>query len=77
MIPVEWTDLAVSVHPREVPASSVTSTLGSLEDLLRARAIADALLSRRTTFNNANANATASKESVIAKESHPLRSSSP
>jgi len=76
MIPVEWTDFAIPAQPKQAPSAHTTPTLGSLEDLLHARAIVDALLSRLTAFNSENAKSTASKESTIAKESNPLRSAS-
>lgn len=72
MIPAEWTDLATSAasKPDTVP------TLASLEDLLHTRAVVDALLSRLPALHIENRNRTAGKESTIAKESEPLRSSS-
>ena len=41
MIPVEWTDYASVSQPRQA-----VSVLGSIEDLLHARDITDALLNR-------------------------------
>ena len=72
MIPVEWTDLATPAasKPDTVP------TLASLEDLLHTRAVVDALFSRLPAFHIENRNRAAGKESTIAKESEPLRSSS-
>lgn len=77
MIPVEWTDFAIPAQPKQAPSAQTMPTLGSLADLLQARAVVDALLSRLAAFNSENAKPTASKESDIAKEPDPLRSSSP
>jgi hypothetical protein len=52
--------------------------LGSLEDLLHARAVVDALLSRLAALKSENGNSPEIKESLFArKKSEPLRSSSP
>ncbi len=46
LIPVDWTDLASPAQPQQVRSAQTAATLGSLEDLLHARALVDALLSR-------------------------------
>jgi len=74
MIPAEWTDFALPAQlerPTVVPAPP-PPTLGSLEDLLHARAVVDALLSRLAAVANTDSN----KESSIArKKPKPVRSS--
>jgi hypothetical protein len=77
MIPVEWTDFAIATHSKQATAAQTMPTLGSLADLLHARAVVDALLSRLAAVNSENSKAAASKESTIAKEPESLRSSSP
>ena len=76
LIPAEWTDLASAVQlPRALRAHTAT-TLGSLEDLLHARAVVDALLSRLAVPTSETGNSPARKESHIAREkSDPVRSS--
>ena len=77
LIPVDWTDLASPAQPQQV-RSAQTATLGTLEDLLHARALVDALLSRLAALQSENRNSPATKESPIArKQSEPLRSASP
>jgi len=72
MIPAESTDFALPTQPERDPAAPRAQTLGSLEDLLHARAVVDALLSRLAAV----ANEDATKESPIArKKSEPIRSS--
>jgi len=72
MIPAEWTDFALPTHPERTPAAPTAPTFGSLEDLLHARAVVDALLSRLAAV----ANEDGTKESPIArKKSEPVRSS--
>jgi len=73
LIPADWTDL-VSAGRRAV--SMQTATLGSLEDLLHARAVVDALLSRLAAPESENANSAAKKEGSLATKSEPLRPSS-
>ena len=53
LIPKEWTDLAV---PRQEapPQAKPTAHLGSINDLLHARAVVDALLSRRNPDNGSD-----------------------
>ena len=78
LIPVDWTDLASPAQPQQVRSAQTAPTLGSLEDLLHARALVDALLSRLAALQSENRNSPATKESPIArKQSEPLRSASP
>ena len=79
MVPAEWTDFALPTQPERTSSAvpSVALTVGTLEDLLHARAVVDALLSRLAALNSETRQAPARKESPIArKESEPLRSSS-
>ena len=77
LIPVDWTDLAAPAQPQQVRSAQTAATLGSVEDLLHARAVVDALLSRLAARQSENGNSPATKESPIAsKQSEPLRSSS-
>jgi len=46
MIPANWTDLASEAQPQKSLPAQTAETLGSLQDLLHARAVVDALLSR-------------------------------
>ena len=71
LIPADWTDL----DPLSAPTKT---TLGSLEHLLHARAIADALLGRLAPATiSEDGNIATTKESALAsKKSEPLRSSS-
>jgi hypothetical protein len=46
MIPAEWTDYASVSQPRQAVSEQNRAVLGSIEDLLHARAITDALLNR-------------------------------
>jgi len=73
LIPAEWTDLAST--PSQHALSTHTATLCSLEDLLHARAVVDALLSRLAVPESENANS-ATKEGTLATKSEPLRPSS-
>jgi len=77
MIPVEWTDLTIPAQSKAALSAPTTPALGTLDSLLHARAVVDALLSRLAAFNSENKKPTASKESAIGKESDPLRSSPP
>jgi len=74
LILADWTDLG-SAARRAV--SKQTATLGSLEDLLHARAVADALLSRLAAPERENANSATKKEGSLATKSESLRPSSP
>src|SRR5215469_3831710 len=73
LIPAVWTDLALPIQLGSPPR---TPTLGSLEDLLHARAVVDALLGRLAPATREDGNCPAKKESALArKKSKPLRSS--
>ena len=73
LIPADWTDLASPTQSIGTPA---TTTLGSLEDLLHARALVDALLGRLAPVTSEDGISTTTKESVRARnKSKPLRSS--
>ena len=77
LIPVDWTDLASPAQPQRVRSAQTAATLGSVEDLLHARAVIDALLIRLAALQSENGNSPATKERPIArKQSEPLRSSS-
>jgi len=74
MVPAEWTDFALTTQPERTSSTvpSVALTVGTLEDLLHARAVVDALLSRIAGV----ANQDPAQESPIArKQSEPVRSS--
>ena len=71
LIPADWTDLALPAQ-----LSSKPTTLGSLQDLLHARAVVDALLGRLAPATNESGRSPATKESRLARrKSEPLRSS--
>src|ERR1035437_5700575 len=77
MIPANWTDLASAVQPQKPLPAQTAEKLGSLQDLLHARAVVDALLSRIVAPASEAGNSPARKESPVAREiSNPLRSSS-
>jgi hypothetical protein len=67
LIPVDWTDLASPAQPQQVRSTQTAATLGSLEDLLHARAVVDALLNRLAALQGENGNSPAAKESPIAR----------
>jgi len=74
LIPADWTDLASPIQT--FSAATATATLGSLENLLRARAVVDALLGRLAPVPGEDGNSTTTKESAWArKKPKPLRSS--
>ena len=60
MIPAEWTDFVSATHPQRPVSVQAYEMLGSIEDLLHARAITDALLNRFA----------ASTSEAVEKESH-------
>jgi predicted DNA-binding transcriptional regulator AlpA len=64
LIPAEWTNLASPAQP----LSTVATTLGSLEDLLHARAVIDALLRRLAPATREDGNSPATKESTLARK---------
>ena len=73
LIPADWTDLAAPTQSIGTPAAT---TLGSLENLLHARAVVDALLFRLAPVIGEDGNSTTTKESACArKKPKPLRSS--
>ena len=73
LIPADWTDLASPTPSIGTPAATI---LGSLEHLLHARAIVDALFGRLAPVTSEDGNSTTTKESASArKKSKPLRSS--
>src|SRR5215813_10263609 len=70
LIPADWTDLA---SPKPSGCASAATTLGSLETLLHARAVVDALLARLASEDG---NSATTKESASARKNQkPLRSS--
>ena len=72
LIPADWTDLTSSTQSLSAP---LATTLGSLEELLHARAIVDALLGRLAPVAGEDGNSVTTKESTSArKKSKPLRS---
>jgi len=74
LIPADWTDLASPIQTFSAPAA--TATLGSLENLLHARAVVDALLGRLAPVTREDGDSTTTKESACAgTKSKPLRSS--
>jgi hypothetical protein len=76
LIPADWTDLASAKQSKRPFSAQTAATLGSLEDLLHARAVVDALLSRLAVPTSETRNTPARKESHIAREkSDPVRSS--
>jgi hypothetical protein len=74
-IPADWTDLASAAQPPHA-VSPQTATLGSLEDLLHACAVVDALLSRLAAPESENASSAAKEEGILATKSESLRPSS-
>ena len=77
LIPAEWTDFASRTQAQPTVLTPA-ATLGSLEDLLHARAIVDALLSRLPALQRENKKLPATKESPIARsKSEPVRSAAP
>ncbi len=75
-IPADWTDLASAAQPRHA-VSPQTATLGSPQDLLHARVVVDALLSRLAVPESENARSAAKQEGTLATKSESLRPSSP
>jgi len=77
MIPADWTDLGAAAQPQKSLPAQTASTLGSLQDLLHARVVVDALLSRIVAPACEAGDSPARKESPIAREiSNSLRSAS-
>lgn len=75
LIPADWTDLAPIARPHRA-VSVQTVTLGSLEDLLHARAVVDALLNRLAAPASEKASSAAKKEGPLETKSESLRPSS-
>jgi hypothetical protein len=71
LIPADWTDYAFVTRPRQ--ALHATATLGSVQDLLHARAITDALLNRLATIKS---EAAEEESSLARKPPESLRSAS-
>lgn len=73
MIPAEWTSFSSVARPPQAVSVDARATLGSVEDLLHARAITDALLNRLAAIKSE----AAEKESPLARKlSKSLRSAS-
>jgi hypothetical protein len=68
LIPADWTDLASTTKPRSAPTAT---TLGSLENLLHARAVVDALFGRLAPVTEGGNFAT-TKESAGARKNPNL-----
>ena len=66
--------MAPTFQPRGAPAKQ-TATLGSLEDLLHARAVVDALLDRLARPESEEASSTVNEEGALATKSISLRPS--
>src|SRR5438034_4763654 len=75
LIPADWTDIAPTVQPLGAIAAEQTATFGSLEALLHARSVVDALLGRLAQPESEEANSTVNKEGVLAAKSESLRPS--
>ena len=74
MVPAEWTDFALPTQPERTSSAAPTlpPTIGTLEDLLHARAVVDALLSRLAGL----VTRTRPRRAPLArKKSEPVRSS--
>jgi len=73
LVPADWTDFVSVTRPPQAVSMQATAAMGSVEDLLHAGAITDALLDRLA----ATQGEAAEKESPLArKPSKPLRSAS-
>jgi hypothetical protein len=75
LIPADWTDLSSLAQPQRDLSAHSAATLGSLEDLFRARAVVDALLGRLARPESEEANSTVTKEDILAAKSESLRPS--
>ena len=64
LIPADWTDLALPVQLRSTPPTS----LGSLQDLLHARAVVNALLGRIALATDQDNKSPATKESKLERK---------
>jgi hypothetical protein len=72
LVPADWTDLVSPAHPR---TASTPTALGSLENLLHARAVVDALLDRLASATGEEGHST--KESVRARNASKSLGSAP
>jgi hypothetical protein len=75
LIPADWTDFAPTVQPLGAIAAKQTATFGSLEALLHASAVVNALLGRLAQPESEEANSTVNKEGVLATKPESLRPS--
>jgi hypothetical protein len=73
MIPAEWTDYASVSRPRQAVSENNHAVLGSIKDLLRARAIMDAPLNRHAAMTS---KAAEEESQRAAKPTESLRSAS-
>src|SRR5712664_3745077 len=71
-VPADWTNLASPTPTLSAPSAA---TLGSLEHLLHARAVLDALLGRLASATGEGGNSTTKESSLARDTSKPLRSS--
>ena len=69
LIAADWTDLAAPAPSLCAPAAT---TLGSLEHLLHARAVVDALLGRLAPVTGEDGNSATTKESAFARKKQSL-----
>ncbi len=75
LIPSDWTDFAPTVQPLGAIAAKQTATFGSLEALLHASSVVNALLGRLAQPENEEANSTVNKEGVLATKPESVRPS--
>ncbi len=75
LIPADWTDIAPTVQPLGAIAAKQTATFDSLEALLHASSVVDALLGRLAQPQSEEANSAVNKEGILAAQSAPLRPS--
>jgi len=73
LIPADWTDVALSAQPRGSISAEKTAAFGSLENLLHARVVVDALLDRLARPESETANSPVNKERVRAAKSESVR----
>ena len=70
LIPADWTDLPSAAQPQKGSSAQTAATLGSLEDLLHARTVVDALLSRIVTPVCEAGNPPAGRRAIL-REKYP------
>jgi len=75
LIPADWTDLAPTGPPRGVIGAKQIATRDSLEALIHASALVDALLGRLAETQSEEADSAAEKEGILAEPSESLRRS--